>query len=124
MKKITATLEETLDIVTAGVCDGRRVLVITPTGETLGAFFEKALPLFAAKLGVSLPVFPRQVRVGATGFMMLRVVGETRGLCDLDTLVVLPGCTEEDIAMAASSLRGESVMGERQEIHVLENNNA
>lgn len=42
MQKITATLEETLDIVTAGVCDGRKVLVVTPTENDLRAFFEKA----------------------------------------------------------------------------------
>ena len=123
MKKITATLEETMDIVVARVCDGCKVLVITPTESVLRAFFEKALPLFEANLGVSLPVFPRQVTVGTTGLLKLRVSSETRGLCGFDTLIVMPGCSEEDIAMAASSLRGGSTT-DRTVIHVLENNNA
>ena len=107
MNKKTATLEETLDIIIAGVCSGRRVLAIAPAEKDLKAFHEKALPLFEAKLGVSLPVFPRQVSVGTTGLLKLRVASsETRGLCGFDTLVVLPGCSEEDVTMAASYLRG------------------
>ena len=121
MKKITATLEETLDIVTAGVCDGCKVLVITPTESVLRAFFEKALPLFEAKLSVSLPVFPRQVTVGTTGLLKLRVASETRGLCDLDTLAVLPGCSNDDVISALACIRGEGVT-DPQVIHVLESN--
>lgn len=124
MKKKTATMEETLDIIIAGVCGGRRVLAITPDENVLGAFFEKALPLFEAKLGVSLPVLPRQVSVGTTGLLKLRVASsETRGLCGFDTLVVMPGCSEEDVTMAASYLRGGNTT-DRTVIHVLENNNA
>lgn len=123
MQKKTATLEETMDIVVAGVCDGRKVLVITHTKNDLKAFHEKALPLFEAKLGVSLPVFPRQVTIGETGLLKFRASSETRGLCNFNTLVVMPGCDEKDIAMAASSLRGENVT-DPQVIHVLENNNA
>lgn len=121
MKKITATLEETMDIVVTGVCDGRKVLVITHTENDLRAFFEKALPLFETKLGVSLPVFPRQVSVGETGLLKLRVVGETRGLCNFDTVVVLPGCSNDDVISALTCIRGEDVT-DPQVIHVLENN--
>lgn len=124
MNKKTATLEETMAIIVAGVCGGRKFLVITQTENDLRAFFEKALPLFEAKLGVSLPVFPRQVSIGeTTGLLNLRLASETRGLSNFDTLVIMPGCQEKDIVMAISTLRGENVT-DRQVIHVLENNNA
>lgn len=121
MIKKTANSEETLDIIVARVCGGHKVLVITPTEKDLGALYEKVLPLFEAKIGVSLPVFPRQVVIGATGILKLRVSSETRGLTNFDTMVVMPGCPAEDVGMAVSSLRGENVT-DPQVIHVLENN--
>ena len=121
MQEKTVPVDMIRNAVVELVRGGRRVLTIAPTTRAVITFFKEVLPIFEEAEGRLLPPFPFQVAIGVSGLLKLRVADKTRGLCNFDTLVVMPGCSCEDTIMAISCLRGEGVT-DPHVIHVLENN--
>lgn len=84
---------------------GMKVLLISPRLDGLSEL--SWLYTTASDYGLVEEI---EIKTKNNGVLLCRREGNTRGLCNFDALIVMPGCTRGNEFLAISTLRGEMVV--------------